>query len=135
MTAQFESRFDVAYDGELPDTVDTAALRRIDAVAYALDESVAIPGTSVTVGIDPILGILPVAGDVASAGLSLYIVAEAAALGVSSRTLLRMVGNIAIDVAGGLIPYVGTLFDSFWKANRRNMRCVLADLGEPRPSR
>ncbi|WP_193308529.1 DUF4112 domain-containing protein [Halorubrum halophilum] len=133
MGGQFESRFDVAYDGELPATVDAAALRRMDAVAYALDESVRIPGTNVSVGIDPILGVLPVAGDLASAGLSLYLVAEAAALGVSYATLLRMILNIAIDVAGGSLPYVGTLFDSVWKANRRNVQCVLAALAEPDP--
>ena len=133
MTGQFESRFDVASGGELPATVDTGALRRMDAVAYALDESVHIPGTSVRVGLDPTLGFLPAAGDLASAGLSLYLVAEAATLSVSHATLLRMILNVAIDVAGGSLPFVGTLFDSVWKANRRNVQCVLAALAEPDP--
>jgi hypothetical protein len=130
MTTQFESRFGVEYDGELPASVDAAALRRMEAVAYALDESVPIPGTNVNVGIDPIFGLLPVAGDLVSAGLSLYIVAESANLGVSYTTLLRMIANIGIDVAGGSIPYAGTLFDSFWKANKRNVEHALADLAE-----
>lgn len=131
MPANFESRFDVEYDGELPPSVDEAALRRMEVVAYALDDSVRIPGTNARVGIDPILGVLPVAGDLASAGISLYIVAESARLGVSYTTLLRMIGNISIDVVGGSVPYAGTLFDSFWKANRRNVAHALADLAEP----
>jgi hypothetical protein len=132
MTANFESRFDAEYDGEIPPSVDEAALHRMEAVAYALDESIRIPGTNASVGIDPILGVLPVAGDLVSAGISLYIVVESANLGVSYTTLLRMIATISIDVAGGSIPYAGTLFDSFWKANERNVEHALADLAEPR---
>lgn len=131
MTTSFESRFDVEYDGEIPPSVDEAALHRMEAVAHALDESLQIPGTSASIGIDPILGALPVAGDLVSAGISLYIVAESANLGVSYTTLLRMIATISIDVVGGSIPYAGTLFDSFWKANVRNVEHALEDLAEP----
>ncbi len=132
MTSDFESRFDVEYDGEIPPSVDEAALHRMEAVAHALDESIRIPGTNASVGIDPILGVLPVAGDLVSAGISLYIVAESANLGVSYTTLLRMVANISIDVVGGSTPVVGTLFDTFWKANKRNVEHALEELAEPR---
>lgn len=132
MTANFESRFDMEYDGEIPPSVDEVALNRMEAVAHVLDESIQIPGTDTSVGIDPILGALPVAGDLASAGISLYIVAESANLGVSYTTLLQMVGNISIDVVGGSIPIVGTLFDLFWKANKRNVEHALEELAEPR---
>jgi hypothetical protein len=131
MTANFESRFDVAYDGEIPPSVDEAALNRMEAVAHALDESLRIPGTNASIGIDPILGVFPVAGDLVSAGISLYIVVESANLGVSYTTLLRMIANISIDVVGGSIPYAGPLFDSFWKANKRNVEIALEDLAEP----
>lgn len=130
MTANFESRFGGEYDGEIPSSVDEAALHRMEAVAHALDESIRIPGTNASVGIDPILGVLPVAGDLVSAGISLYIVAESANLGVSYTTLLRMIANISIDVVGGSIPYVGTLFDAFWKANKRNVEHALEELAE-----
>jgi hypothetical protein len=123
----------MTYDGEIPPSVDEAALHRMEAVAYALDESVRIPGTNASVGIDPILGVLPVAGDLVSAGISLYIVVESANLGVSYTTLLRMIANIGIDVVGGSIPYAGTLFDSFWKANKRNVEHALEDLADPLP--
>jgi Iap family predicted aminopeptidase len=129
--ADFESRFDVEYDGEIPPSVDEAALRRMEAVAHALDEGVRIPGTNASVGIDPILSVIPVAGDMVGAGLSLYIVVESANLGVPYTTLLRMIANISVDMVGGSIPYVGTFFDSFWKANKRNVERALEELAEP----
>lgn len=135
MAASFESRFDVEYDGEIPPSVDEAALRRMEVVAHALDESIQIPGTDASVGLDPILSVFPVAGDLVSAGLSLYIVVESANLGVSYTTLLRMIANITIDVVGGSIPYAGTLFDSLWKANKRNVERALKELAEPTTER
>ncbi|WP_311173796.1 DUF4112 domain-containing protein [Halobellus ordinarius] len=130
MSADFESRFDVDYDGELPASIDAAALKRMETVAYVLDESVRVPGIGVRIGVDPILGALPVAGDVVSGAFSLYIVAESAYLGVSFTTLVKMLANLTIDVAGGSIPFVGTVFDAFWKANKRNVELALEDLAE-----
>jgi hypothetical protein len=130
MPADFESRFDVNDDGELPGSVDEAALKRMETVAYVLDESVRVPGIGVRIGIDPVLGALPLAGDVVSGAFSLYIVAESAYLGISFTTLLEMLANITIDVAGGSIPYIGTVFDALWKANKRNVALALEDLTE-----
>jgi len=114
---------------DLPPAIDRAAVRRMRFVAHVLDESVRIPGTSFRVGLDPILGLLPVVGDVASGCLSLYIVLESARLGVSTRTLVRMFANIALDVVAGSVPLVGDLFDAAWRANTRNVALALADLG------
>ena len=130
MTTRFESRFDDTYEGEIPASVDEAALRRMETVARVLDEFVRIPGTNVTVGLDPILGVVPVAGDLVGAGISAYIVLESANLGVSYPTLLRMIANVGVDAAIGSIPVVGTVFDAFWKVNRRNVRHALTDLAE-----
>ena len=77
------------------------------------------------------LGVLPVAGDVVSAGFSLYIVAESAYLGVSLTTLVEMLASITADVAGGSIPVVGTLVDVVWKAKKRNVGLAVEDLAEP----
>ena len=131
MRSDFGSRLDVEYDGELPASVDRSALNRMATVAYVLDESVRIPGIGYRVGVDPVLGVLPVAGDVVSAGFSLYIVAESAYLGVSFTTLLRMLANITADVASGSVPVVGTLIDAVWKANKRNVELAAQDLAEP----
>jgi hypothetical protein len=115
-------------DDELPETVDRAAIERMRTVARVFDDFVRVPGTEFRVGIDPVLGVLPVVGDVISAGLSLYIVLEAARLGVSYTTLLRMIANVTIDVAGGSLPYVGGIIDAVWKSNKRNLELVIEDL-------
>lgn len=121
--------FDARLD-DLPPSVDRAAVARIRFVARVLDDSVRLPGTEFRVGLDPLLGLLPVAGDAVAGALSLYIVVEAARLGVSPTTLLRMLAYVGVDVAGGSIPVVGDLFDVAWKANTRNLRLVLADLAD-----
>lgn len=134
-TGSLESRFDGLE--ELPDTVDEAAVRRMRFVARLLDDSVRVPGTRLRVGLDPILGVVPGAGDAIAAALSIYIVLESARLGVPFLTLLRMIANVSLDFAVGSVPLLGTLFDAVWKANRRNLELALAELpvgrhdGEP----
>ena len=61
-----------------------------------------------------------------------YIVVESAYLGVSYATLVRMFANVAVDVVGGSVPFVGTDFDAVWKTNKRNVDLLLADLGVER---
>lgn len=124
--AEFD--FEAAYD--LPESVDRAAIERMRLVARVFDDLVQVPGTNVGLGLDPLLGAVPVVGDAVSAGVSLYVVLEAANLGVSYATLLRMLGNVALDAGGGMIPYVGTVFDAAFRANKRNLELVLADLAE-----
>jgi hypothetical protein len=121
--------FDVRLD-DLPASVDRAAVKRMRFVARVLDDSVRIPGTEFRIGLDPVLGLLPVAGDAVSGALSLYIVVESARLGVSPKTLFGMLANVGVDVAGGSIPVVGDLFDAAWKANTRNLRLALSELAD-----
>ncbi|MFC7075735.1 DUF4112 domain-containing protein [Haloarcula halophila] len=103
-------------------------LTRIRRVARLLDDSVGVPLTRYRVGLDALLGLVPVAGDTVTALLSLYIVVEAARLGVSLRTLARMVLNVGLDFAVGSVPVVGDLVDALWKANERNAELAAADL-------
>jgi len=107
---------------------DPPWIARLRTLATALDESVPIPGTGVKIGLDPLLGLLPVAGDVAASVLSLVIVAVSARRGVRKRTLVRMLGNIAVDVVVGSVPVFGDLFDVYWKANVRNVELAAADV-------
>ena len=113
----------------LPDSVDEAAVQRMRFVARLLDDSIRLPGTKFKIGLDPIIGVLPVAGDAVAAALSGYIVLESARLGVSYLTLLRMLANVGVDFAVGSVPVVGDIFDVAWKANVRNLQLALADLG------
>lgn len=112
----------------LPDSVDRAAVGRMRLAARLLDDSIRVPGTRFRVGIDPLLGLVPGAGDALTGALSLYVVVEAARLGVSYATLVRMLANVAVDVAGGSVPLLGDVFDAAWKANVRNVELALADL-------
>jgi len=114
--------------GDLPADVDSAALERMEVAATVLDDGLRVPGTGFKFGLDPILGVLPVAGDTVATVFSLYIVLEAVFAGVSLFTLARMVLNLAVDYATGLVPVVGDLFDAYWKANRRNVNLAARDL-------
>ncbi|GGN85271.1 MULTISPECIES: DUF4112 domain-containing protein [Haloarcula] len=107
---------------------EPSSLGRLRTLAHLLDESVRVPGVGVHVGLDPLLGLLPVAGDVVTGLCSLYIVLEAGRLGVSRRALARMLLNVALDVGIGAVPVVGDLFDAIWKANVRNVDLAVADL-------
>jgi hypothetical protein len=119
-------------DIDLPESVDRAAVERMRTVAHLLDDAVRVPGTGFRVGVDPVLGLLGGVGDLIAAAGSLYVVAEAARLGVSYGTLLRMLANVTLDVAVGTVPVVGDLLDAIWKANRRNVDLALEDLaGQP----
>jgi hypothetical protein len=107
---------------------EQAALERTRTMAQLLDEAVSIPVVNYRVGLDPLLSIAPVSGDAAGAVLSLYIVAESARLGVPPKTLVRMVGNVALDTVAGGVPVLGTLIDAVWKANKRNVALLEAHL-------
>ena len=94
---------------------------RLNRLAWLLDSSIRVPGTDFRIGLDAVLGLLPGGGDVAGVILSSYIVLEAARMGVPRRTLLRMIGNVAVEGLAGAVPVAGDLFDAAWKANQRNV--------------
>lgn len=118
------------FGDDLPAEVDEAAINRMQTVARALDEGFRLPGTNFRFGLDPIVGILPGAGDTATALVSLYIVAESARMGVSQSTLLRMLANIAVDTVGGSVPILGVVFDAFWKSNKWNVKLAIEELAD-----
>ncbi|AKG23630.1 DUF4112 domain-containing protein [Calothrix sp. 336/3] len=96
-------------------------LKRLRQLANLLDQAIIIPGTRVGIGLDPLLGLIPIGGDFLGIFLSAYIILEAARLGVPQSTLGRMVINILIDALVGVIPLIGDLFDFAWTANQRNV--------------
>jgi len=105
--------------------VDRArTIRRLSRLAFILDTAVTIPGTKVRVGLDPVLGLVPVAGDAISALLSLYIIVEAARLGATKKILGLMLLNVAADFVVGSIPLAGDVADVLMKANVRNLKLI-----------
>lgn len=89
-----------------------------------LDDGIRVPFTDFRFGFDAILGLLPVAGDAATGLTSAAILGLALKQGVPAIVLLRMVGNIAVDVLVGMVPVVGDAFDLVFKSNRRNLDLI-----------
>ena len=114
---------------------DRRIVNRLHRVSYILDNSIPIPGTGYRIGINPILGLVPVWGDVAGAILSGYIILNAVKLGVSRKVLLTMIYNILAETIIGVIPVLGNIFDATWKGNIRNMRLLEGYIGSPSPGR
>ena len=98
-----------------------AAERRIGRMTHALDELIAVPGTPVRVGLDPIVGLIPIVGDAVAGIVGAWVIAEAARFGVPRLVLGRMVVNLVIDLAIGAIPLLGDLFDIVFRSNSRNL--------------
>jgi hypothetical protein len=107
---------------------DPALVRRLQTLAYWLDDRFRIPGTRRRVGMDGVIGLLPGIGDLAAGALAAYIIIEAWRLGVPRPQLAQMALNVGIDTVVGSIPVVGNLFDFAWKANRRNVAILLRHL-------
>jgi hypothetical protein len=112
-----------------PAEVDSRA--RLNHLAWLLDNSIRLPGTNFRVGLEALLGFVPVIGDAAGVVLSGYIVHEAARLGVPAGILFRMVLNVAIEGVLGSVPFAGDIFDAAWKANQRNVDLLNAYLDRP----
>lgn len=111
-----------------------AALQRLRGLSHVLDNAIAIPGIGYRIGLDPVIGLLPGGGDVIAGLISIYVVAEAARLGVPTATLGRMGVNILIEVLMGAIPMIGDFFDVVWKANARNVDLLERHIRNPIPS-
>jgi hypothetical protein len=107
------------------------ARQRVVALTRLMDEAVEVPVLGTRVGLDALLGLVPVAGDLVSAGIGLYMVAQARELGASRWLQARMIGNLMLDAALGAVPVAGDLADVYFKAHRRNLKLMQQALGEP----
>ncbi|MGH7482404.1 MAG: DUF4112 domain-containing protein [Longimicrobiales bacterium] len=114
---------------------DASRLRGLRRLARLLDRQFRIPGTRIRLGLDPLIGLLPGIGDVATGALSGWIVIAAARLGAPAPVLARMLFNLLTDVVLGAVPLLGDLFDVAWKANARNLDLLERHLADPRRAR
>ena len=99
----------------------TAAEHRIGRFTKVLDELIEIPGTGVKVGLDPVIGLIPIAGDAVAALVGGWVILEASRFGVPRIVLARMILNLTVDLAIGAIPFLGDLFDLAFRSNSRNL--------------
>ncbi|HTL89991.1 MAG TPA: DUF4112 domain-containing protein [Leptolyngbya sp.] len=103
-----------------------SSIARLRSLTHLLDNAINIPGTRVRFGIDPIVGMLPGGGDLVMSLFSIYIVIEAARMGLPKASLVRMIWNLIVDVVIGIVPIAGDLFDFAWKANTKNVALIEA---------
>jgi uncharacterized protein DUF4112 len=99
-------------------------LARFEALAKLLDIAFILPGTSVRYGVDGIIRLIPVVGDLLATAFSLWLVREARALGAPWHVTARMLGNVAVDGVVGMVPLAGDAFDVLFRANMRNVRLL-----------
>ena len=126
----FASTFAPGAAGNRAAPLDHAArLRRLRRLAWLIDGAFRLPGTRFRFGLNGIIGLLPVGGDAVLGALSLFIVYEAAQMGVPRPKLARMVANVALETVGGSVPLLGDLFDVALKANLRNIAIIEEHFG------
>ncbi len=102
-------------------------LQRLRRIARLFDTAVRLPN-GFRFGANTLIGLAPGVGDALIAAVSLYFIFEAHRLGLPRRALLRMCGNVAVEVAVGAVPVLGDLFDTVFKANVRNLAIIEAEL-------
>ena len=113
---------------------DPAALRkRVETLEIILERSFVIPGINRPVGLDAIVGLVPVVGDVITAILGAYLIWEARNLGMPKWKIWRMVGNLGVDTTLGAIPLVGDAFDFLFRSNTRNLKIIKKHLDKHHP--
>ena len=119
---------------QLPTGSDPASVRkRIEAMEQLLERSFHIPGVNMPVGLDSVVGLIPVVGDLIAAAMGGYLIWEAKNLGLPKWKLARMAGNIAIDTAVGAVPVLGDAMDFIYRSNSRNLKIVKKHLDKHHP--
>ena len=119
---------------DLPTGSDPQSVRRrVEAMEHLLERSATIPGTNYRIGLDQIVGLVPVVGDLITAAMGSYIVWEARNLGLPKWRLWQMMGRIGFDTAVGAIPVVGDAFDVVYRSNTKNLRTIKRHLDKHQP--
>jgi hypothetical protein len=106
-------------------------LSRVRGLSTLLDSAIRIPGTNFRIGLDPIIGLVPGVGDLATGAMGIYVLTVAAQAGVSRTVLVRMLANLGLDALVGGVPLLGDLFDASFKANNRNVALLESALARP----
>lgn len=107
-------------------------LRWVERISYLLDEQFRIPGTKFRFGLDPLMNLVPILGNIPGFLLSVLILYTIARKGFGSKIVVLMTLNIAIDSIIGAIPVIGQVFDFYYKANSRNIKLLKAHYQEGR---
>jgi hypothetical protein len=121
--------------GQLPIGRDPASIRRrLEAAEGLLERAFVVPGINRPIGVDAIVGLIPVVGDLVTTAMGAWLIWEARNLGMSKFQLARMAANVGVDTAIGAIPLVGDLFDFAFRSNTKNLRIIKRHLDKHHPS-
>lgn len=107
-----------------------AKIKWIDVVTDWMDNKIRIPGTNIRFGLDFLVGLIPYFGDIASFAISGMLLMGMARHGASGMLILKMLGNVFLDMTVGSIPLLGDLFDLGYRANWRNLKLYEAYIDE-----
>ncbi len=102
----------------------SSKLKWVERVSYLMDEQFRLPGTKFRFGLDPIINLIPVAGDLGGFAVSTVLLLTMAKHGVSRKVLVMMTLNIILDSTIGAIPVLGHIFDFAYKSNSRNIKLL-----------
>lgn len=101
-----------------------ATRRRVDRYSTLLDSGIGIPGTRFRIGLESVIGVIPVVGDIIGLLLGGWLLLEGSRVGASPALLLRMAGNVLLDALAGMVPVVGDVLDFAFKSNSLNARLL-----------
>ena len=118
----------------LPTGTDAASVRaRVTAMEKLLERSFVIPGVNMPVGLDALVGLVPVLGEIVTTAMGAYIIWEARNLGLPKWKLARMGANVLFDTLIGVIPVVGDAADFVFRSNTRNLKIILKHIDKHHP--
>ncbi len=119
---------------QLPTGTDAASVRaRVTAMEKLLERSLVIPGINMPIGLDVIVGLVPVLGEIITTAMGAYIIWEARNLGMSRWQQARMGFNVLFDTAIGAIPLVGDAADVLFRSNTKNLKIILRHIDKHHP--
>ncbi|MEZ2279216.1 MAG: DUF4112 domain-containing protein [Microcoleus sp.] len=110
-----------------------ATLNRIRKFSRLMDTAIGIPGTKFRIGLDPIIGLVPGAGDLVDTAFSAYLIYLATRFKLPPKTLGKMIYNISLEAVIGSLPLIGDIFDAFYKSNIRNLALLEEHLAVVEP--
>jgi hypothetical protein len=121
-------------DMQLPPGKDAASVRaRVTAMEKLLERSLVIPGVNLPIGLDVLVGLVPILGEIITTAMGAYIIWEARNLGMSRWQQARMGANVLFDTAIGAIPLVGDVVDLAFRSNTKNLRIILKHIDKHHP--